>query len=78
MQEHSNAMTGPILLIYFPVVLSQLGCVPYTLHTVHTCKYELTSQFAHRWATFLVGRAYFGSSLGQTPVRTSNRHDSIM
>ena len=63
---------------YDAVVTDNFGRVPYTLHTAHTCEYGLTSQFAHRWATFLVKQAYSGSFLGHTPVRTSNRHGSIM
>ena len=43
----------------------------------NTCEYGLTSQFAHRWATFHVRRAYSGSCLGGTPIRTSNCHSSI-
>ena len=41
------------------------------------CEYGLTSQFAHRWASFFVGRAYSESFLCRTPVRSSSRHDSI-
>ena len=72
-------MMKPIISIHFPMVLSYRltwMCTIYSTHT-YTCEYGLTSQLAHHWAAFLVGQAYSGSSLGRTPVRTSNCHDNI-
>ena len=63
---------------YGAVLMGKFGRVPYTLHTAHTWEYGLTSLFAHRWATFLVRRAYTRSSLDRTPVITSNRQGSAM
>ena len=60
-----NAITEPIISVYFSydtILIGQLGCVPYTLHTAHTFEYGLTRQFAHRWFSFLVGRAFSVSS----------------
>ena len=58
MQEHNG--TNQSIFSYDTILIGQLGCVPYTLHTTHLCEYGLTRQFAH--VGLLVGRAFSDSS----------------